>query len=79
MLSCDATEGYALIEMRNRFKVGDTLEVLSPTDSFNKEIKVTCLKDEKDNLVEDAKIVQQKLKLFTDVPLTEGDILRIKI
>ncbi len=79
VLSYDTTEGYALIEMRNRFKVGDILEVLSPTDTFNKEIKVLALKDQKDNLVEDAKIVQQKLKLFTDLPLAKGDILRIKI
>ena len=28
--------GFAIVEMRGRFKVGDTLEVLSPTDSFLK-------------------------------------------
>lgn len=79
VLKRDATEGYALIEMRNRFKVGDTLEVLSPTSTFNKIIKVERLEDEKGNVVEDAKIVQQKLKLYTDLELQEGDILRIKI
>ncbi|MBE5750290.1 MAG: U32 family peptidase [Clostridiales bacterium] len=70
---------YALVEMRNRFKVGDKLEVLSPSDSFNKIIEVTRLENEKGEEVIDAKIVQQRLKLFTDVPLNAGDILRIKI
>lgn len=70
---------YAVIEMRNRFKVGDVLEVLSPSESFNSEIKVELIKDEKDNEVEDAKLVQQRLKLYTKTPLSAGDILRIKI
>ncbi len=69
---------YAVVEMRNRFKVNDKLEVLSPTNSFNKIIQVEKLEDEKGNIVEDAKIVQQKLKLFTSVPLKAGDVLRIE-
>ena len=32
--------GFAIVEMRGRFKVGDTLEVLSPTDSFLKTFTV---------------------------------------
>ena len=70
---------YAIIEMRNRFKKGDLLEVLSPTKSFNKTITVSKLSDEKDNVVIDAKLVQQRLKLYTDIPLSSGDILRMKI
>ena len=31
---------YALIEMRNRFSKGDVLEVLSPSNSFNKKIDI---------------------------------------
>lgn len=69
-------DGYAVIEMRNRFKVGDVLEVLSPTESFNKTVKVEKLFDLDGNAVEDAKLVQQKLKLFTDVKLQPGDMLR---
>jgi putative protease len=71
-------EEFAVIEQRNRFKVGDTLEVLSPTDSFNAQITIERLEDEKGNIVVDAKLVQQKLKLFTNIPLKQGDILRIK-
>ena len=73
-----AGEGYAVIEMRNRFKVGDKLEVLSPTDSFNKIITVGKMETEKGEIIEDAKIVQQKIKLYTDVKLSAGDMLRIK-
>ena len=72
----DENGSYALIEMRNRFKTGDVLEVLSPTDSFNKIIPVEHLTDCDGNVVEDAKLVQQKLRLYTDVILQAGDILR---
>lgn len=72
----DENGSYALIEMRNRFKLGDVLEVLSPTDSFNKNIPVEHLTDCDGNVVEDAKLVQQKLRLYTDVILQAGDILR---
>ena len=70
---------YALIEQRNRFKVGDELEVLSPNKSFNEKIIVQKMQDEKGAEIIDAKLVQQKIKLFTSVPLTNGDILRMKI
>ena len=73
-------DGYALIEQRNRFKVGDTLEVLSPTQAFGKDIVVAPMKDEKGEIVEDASLVQQKLYLYTDnIKLTKGDILRKSI
>ena len=64
--------------MRNRFKVGDILEVLSPSQSFNMQVEVCKIEDENGNAVEDAKLVQQKLKLYTSVELHEGDILRIQ-
>ena len=76
VLDYDQKDGYALIEMRNRFKIGDVLEVLSPSDSLNKTIKVEKLTDLSDKPVEDAKLVQQKLKLYTSVRLQAGDILR---
>lgn len=79
VLESNRDRDYALVEMRNRFKVGDELEVLSPSDSFNKTFTVTKIADEKDKPVEDAKLVQQKLKLYTNLTLDSGDILRIKI
>jgi putative protease len=76
----DGNEGkeYAVVEMRNRFVVGDELEVLSPSNSFNKIIKIEKMEDEKGVSITDAKLVQQKIKLYTDVPLSTGDILRKK-
>ncbi len=68
-----------LVEQRNRFAVGDELEVLSPTSCFDKTIKLTKMTDEKGNDVLDAKNVQQKLYIYTDLPLERGDILRKKV
>lgn len=75
----DNYDGKTLIEQRNRFKVGDELEVLSPNDTFNKIITVSKMEDEKGNVVEDASLVQQQLYLYTDLNLKKGDILRRKI
>ena len=75
----DYKDGYAFVEMRNRFKVGDRLEVLSPSESFNRIIKVERLTDTDGNAVQDAKLVQQKLKLYTDVVLSKGDMLRLPL
>ena len=72
----DAKDGYVKIEQRNRFKVGDTLEVLSPDENFNKKIKVTEIKNLKGELIDDAKKVQEVLYLRTELALKEGDILR---
>lgn len=76
VLDYDENASVATIEMRNRFKQGDELEVLSPYDTFNKIVKVKELKDENGNDISDAKIVQQKLFLKTNLLLHKGDILR---
>ena len=72
----DAKDGYVKIEQRNRFKVGDTLEVLSPDENFNKKIKITEIKNLKGELIDDAKKVQEVLYLKVELALKEGDILR---
>ena len=76
VLSGNDKKEYAIIEQRNRFKVGDELEVLSPTDSFNKVVKIEKMEDEKGNEIVDAKLVQQRIRLYTDIKLNQGDILR---
>lgn len=75
----DACDGYVKIEMRNRFKVGDELEVLSPNKTFNEKIIVSEMHDEKNNDVQDASLVQQVLYIKTDLDLKTGDILRKKM
>lgn len=78
VLEGNENKDYALIEMRNRFIVGDELEVLSPSESFNKTIKVEKMENLSGEEVSDAKNVQEKLKLYTKVKLSFGDMLRIK-
>ena len=75
VLGYDEEKG-ALVEMRNRFKKGDVLEILSPTDNFNKTFVVSYMQDEFGNVIEDAKNVQQKLYIKLDYKLQKGDILR---
>ena len=71
-------DGTALVEMRNRFAVGDELEVLSPDDSFLKKFVVGDMTDEDNVPVTDAKLVQQRLKIAVPFRLYAGDILRKK-
>ena len=75
----DSDGQKVLIEQRNRFKVGDELEVLSPNDTFNKIIKVEKMENELGEDVQDAKNVQERLYLYTKLPLKQNDILRKKI
>ena len=39
--------GYVYAEMRNRFKVGDVLEILSPDENFGKSFTVEEMYDSK--------------------------------
>ena len=69
--------GKALIEMRNRFQHGDTLEVLSPDENFNKKIKIISMSSENGAAVQIADKVQERLYVDTgDITLHTGDILR---
>lgn len=68
------------VEMRNRFSVGDTLEILSPDDNyFDKTICIEQMFDKDGNSVHDAKLVQQILYIPTEYKLEKRDILRKKV
>lgn len=67
---------YFIVQMRNRFKKGDVLEVLSPSENFNKTFVVDKVTSEDGEVVEDAKLVQQTLRVYADLNLKAGDILR---
>jgi putative protease len=75
----DAKEGRVLIEQRNRFEINDELEVLSPNDAFNKKIKVKKIQTSDGEDIDDAKNVQERLYLYTKLPLKTNDILRKKV
>lgn len=73
----DQKDGFVKVEMRNRFKVGDELEVLSPDDNFLKKIKVSLILNEKSEEIDDAKRVQEVVTINCPYSLKSGDILRI--
>ena len=70
--------GRILVEMRNRFKVGDTLEILSPGKAFNKKIKVKRIEDTNFKEIDDVKKVCQNVYIYTNEQGIEPlDILRM--
>ena len=71
--------GYVYAQMRNRFKQGDVLEVLSPDGNFTKRFTVTEMYDSKNEPTTDAKLVCETYKIKCDLPLKEGDYLRRKV
>ena len=76
--AADVLEGgdRPLVCMRNRFRVGDELEVLSPSENFCRTFRVGEMQNEAGETVTDAKLVMQRLRLGVPFPLREGEILR---
>lgn len=72
----DENKGAIIVEQRNRFYSGDSLEILSPTSYHNHILEVNDIFDEKGNRVEDCKLVQQILYIRSDIKLQKNDILR---
>ncbi|MDE7256507.1 MAG: U32 family peptidase [Clostridia bacterium] len=68
--------GAAVVEMRGRFKVGDKLEVLSPTDNFGKSFVVEHAQNSVGDNVTDCKLVQEHYTINCPYNLSAGDILR---
>ena len=71
--------GMLEVEMRNRFRKGDELEILSPTKHWNEVLRIDKMYDSDMIEIEDAKIVQQRIFIPTDKRLEELDILRKKV
>ena len=71
--------GYACVEMRNRFKAGETLEILSPTGAFGKEFTVKEIYTESGEKTEDAKMVQGRYRIPCPYPVRSGDFLRKRV
>lgn len=72
----DAENGKVLVQQRNKFSVGEELEILSPNETFNKKIKVERLENLTGEEITSAKNVQEKLYIYTSLPLKQNDILR---
>lgn len=74
----DKGEGRYTVEQRNRFDVGDTLEILSPA-KIGMSFEVTSIRDKKGEERESAHLVQEKVDIFCPHKLSAGDILRKRI
>ena len=73
-----AEEGYVYAEMRNRFRKGDVLEVLSPDGNFGKSFVAEEIYDGKGERTDDCKLVQEIYKIKCPYVLQKGDYLRRK-
>ena len=71
-------EGYVFAEMRNRFKKGEILQVLSPDGNFQKTFPVEEVYASDGSAVEDCKLVQEIYKIKCPYTLKKGDYLRRK-
>lgn len=74
----NAKDGKVKVEMRNRFKVGDELEILSSDNNFLKTIKIEYIKNSLGEFIDDAKRVQEIVEINCPYDLKEGDILRVE-
>ena len=72
----DSKNGMVKVEMRNRFKINDELEILSPNNTFLKKIKIEKIVDSKGQEIDDCKKVQEIVLINCPYQLKEGDILR---
>lgn len=68
--------GCALVEMRGRFRKGDVLEVLSPSENFGRSFEVGNVWLPDGSLTDDCKLVQTVYKVECPYKLSAGDILR---
>ena len=70
--------GYAIVEMRNRFLQGETLEILSPDGNFQKSFVAEEIYDSKNEPTTDCKLVQERYKIKCQYQVRQGDFLRRK-
>ena len=78
VLECNEAQHSALIEQRNRFFLGDTLEILSP-GSIDRTIMIASMRTEDGEEVTSAPHPQQHLWIAAEQPLQAGDMLRKKL
>lgn len=70
-------DGYARIEQKNKFSVGDHIEIMKP-DGENIQAEVLGMQDEDGNSVESCPHARQTIYLKLSVQPEEYDILRVE-
>ncbi len=76
--SYDKDKKEAIIEQRNKFSVGDTIEVFGPKTNVQK-FKVEYIINEDNENIDSAVHPQEKLKINIPFEVKNGDIMRIQI
>ncbi len=76
--SYDESSKEANIEQRNKFNVGDEIEVFGPKTSPKSFVVEYILNDKNENL-DSASHAQEKLKINIPFEVHKGDIIRVKI
>ena len=70
--------GYILVEHRNKFLLGDELEILSSGENFNKKFIVEDIIDCENNHLKEVKKIKQHVYIRCPYKLNKYDILRKK-
>ncbi len=78
VLGCDANRKAALVSQRNRFFIGDELELISPNLPPRK-LRVGEMRNMEGESVQSAPHPEEKLWLACDTPAREMDILRKRL
>ena len=78
VLSYDEDTKVATIEQRNRFFLGDEVEIFSNKADFDK-IKIDNMKNKKGENIEVANRPKEEIFIKIDLPLSKGDMVRRKI
>ncbi len=74
--SCDA-DGNAVIRQRNKFSVGETVEILQPKGDFV-SFEITEMKNHRDQLIESAPHAQMEVRIKLPQAVPENSMLRRK-
>ena len=78
IISYDKAKKEAIIEQRNKFNVGDIVEIFGPKTNVQK-LKIEYIINDEDEKVDSASHPQEKLKINMPFEVNSGDIMRIQI
>ncbi|NLC48629.1 MAG: U32 family peptidase [Tenericutes bacterium] len=78
VISYDEKTKEAIVEQRNKFSVGDIIEVFGPNTTLNK-FKVKYIINDKNEKVISASHAQEIVKINIPFKVVENDILRVEI
>ncbi len=77
-MSYDKKNKQAIIEQRNKFNVGDVVEIFGPKTNVQ-NFKIEYIINDTNENVDSASHPQEKLKINVPFEVKTGDIMRVKI